>query len=259
VLLKTEDDKKRQFTGMGFFYTFFKENNRGVVAIITNRHVVDGQKKISSRWTKKNVSGQPDFGNHIDAVLDDLDNRVILHPDKEIDLAMIAISDKLNQYAASTPVYEVDLDESLVPSKEALNDFQPLEDILVVGYPDGLSDIQNNIPIFRRGITATPVYMNYAGKPQFMVDAAIYHGSSGSPVFLYNAGMWMDRDGGIHPGTRISLLGVVWGVFEQPTEGEIRLVPAPTQFQPKTFSKIPHNLGVNDEPLFPDGFAGWMD
>ena len=68
----------------------------------------------------------------------------------------------------------------------------------------------------------------FADEPQFMIDAAIYHGSSGSPVFLYNVGTWLNREGVLQSGWRVSLLGVVWGVFEQPTDGEIHLVPAPT-------------------------------
>ena len=64
------------------------------------------------------------------------------------------------------------------------------------------------------------------------------------PVFLYNVGTWLNREGVLQSGWRVSLLGVVWGVFEQPTDGEIHLVPAPTQFQPKATSKIHHKLGA---------------
>lgn len=243
VLLKTEDSKGIQYTATGFMFLFFKQDTRGVEAIVTNKHVVEGMKKISLRWTKKKPSGEPDFGNFVDTVIDDLDNRIIIHP--SVDLAMIAVSDILSKYTSeSRPVFALGIDQTLVPSEDDLKNFQPLEDILVVGFPDGLSDSQNNIPIYRRGITATPVYMKYNGQRQFMIDAAIYHGSSGSPVFLYNVGSWINHDGQTMSGTRVGLLGVVWGVFELPTEGEIRLVPAPTQYQPKALSKIPHNLGA---------------
>jgi S1-C subfamily serine protease len=213
---------------------------------VTNRHVVAGMTKIEMKWTRRTPSNEPDYGNIVDVTLDlQQQPRIILHPDPDVDLAIIIVSDLLNKYQSeSMPIYVVGADESVIASSDDLKKFQPLEDILVVGYPDGISDTANNIPIFRRGITATPVYMKFNDKKQFMIDAAIYHGSSGSPVFLYNVGAWINENNVAQLGTRVALLGVVWGVFETPTEGEIRVVPAPTQFTNKIFSNVPHNLGA---------------
>jgi S1-C subfamily serine protease len=245
VLLRTEDNQKRQFSGTGFLYNFFRNGDQNVTAIVTNRHVLAGMTKIQMRWTRRTPSNEPDFGKFIDVTLENLQERIIVHPDQDVDLAIIAVSDLLNKYQnESRPIYTVGADESLVASKENLKKFQPLEDILVVGYPDGISDTENNIPIFRRGVTATPVYMNFNGKKQFMIGAAIYHGSSGSPVFLYNIGAWIEENGHAQLGTRVGLLGVVYGVVESSTEGEIRVISAPTQFTSKVFSNIPHNLGA---------------
>ena len=41
------------------------------------------------------------------------------------------------------------------------------------------------MPILRRGTTATPIALNFEGRPEFLIDAAVYPGSSGSPVFVY--------------------------------------------------------------------------
>jgi Trypsin-like peptidase domain len=198
------------------------------------------------KWTRRTSANEPDYGNIVDVALDlQLQPRIILHPDPEVDLAVIVVSDLLTKYQSdSMPIFAVGAEENLIASSDALKKFQPLEDILVVGYPDGISDTANNIPIFRRGVTATPVYMKFNGKKQFMIDAAIYHGSSGSPVFLYNVGAWIDENNMTQLGTRVSLLGVIWGVFETSTEGDLRVIPAPTQFTTKVFSNIPHNLGA---------------
>ena len=61
----------------------------------------------------------------------------------------------------------------------------------------------------RRGITATPLVVDYDGKPQFLIDASVFPGSSGSPVFIVNRGMFPDRDGRIQVGNRIIFLGMV--------------------------------------------------
>lgn len=246
VLLKTKDAQKREYSGTGFFYSFFKNGDQSVTCIVTNRHVVAGMTKIEMKWTRRTPSNEPDYGNIVDVTIDlQQQPRIILHPDPDVDLAIIMVSDLLNKYQSeSMPIYVVGADESIIASSDDLKKFQPLEDILVVGYPDGVSDTANNIPIFRRGITATPVYMKFNGKKQFMIDAAIYHGSSGSPVFLYNVGAWINENNVAQLGTRVALLGVVWGVFETPTEGEIRVMPAPTQFTNKIFSNVPHNLGA---------------
>ncbi|MEH2484998.1 S1 family peptidase [Bradyrhizobium sp. AZCC 2230] len=246
VLLRTKDAQGREYSGTGFFFNFFRNGDQGVTGIVTNRHVVAGMTKIAMKWTRRTPANEPDFGKVVDVTIDVLsDPRIILHPDPEIDLAVILVSELINKYQSeSKPIYAVGADEALIASSADLRKFQPLEDVLIVGFPDGISDTANNIPIFRRGVTATPVYMKFNGKKQFMIDAAIYHGSSGSPVFLYNVGAWINEDGQPQLGYRVGLLGVVWGVFETSTEGELRVIPAPTQLTTKVYSNIPHNLGA---------------
>ena len=113
-----------------------------------------------------------------------------------------------------------------------------------MGYPNGISDTVHNIPVIRRGITATPAYLNFRGKDEFLIDAAIYPGSSGSPVLLYDQGAWANRSGATIVGTRFALLGVVFGVFNSLATGEMKIVPAPTQWRTLVTSLIPNNLGV---------------
>jgi hypothetical protein len=120
-----------------------------------------------------------------------------------------------------------------------------LEDVLIVGYPDGISDTKNNVPVFRKGISATPVYLDFMGKKEFLVDAAIFPGSSGSPAFLFNQGTWLLRDGTtVAGGYRVQLLGVIYAVALHTTDGEIVIVPAPTQARAVAKSQIPNNLGL---------------
>lgn len=77
-----------------------------------------------------------------------------------------------------------------------------------------------------------------------MIDAAIFPGSSGSPVFLFNEGAWITREGTVAGGYRIKLLGIVYAVAQHNVTGEITVVPAPTDLRQIAVSAIPNNLGV---------------
>ena len=69
-----------------------------------------------------------------------------------------------------------------------IQELTPVEDIVMIGYPIGLIDEVNNKPVVRKGITATDIRLDYNGRKEFLIDAACFHGSSGSPVFLRKMG-----------------------------------------------------------------------
>jgi hypothetical protein len=114
----------------------------------------------------------------------------------------------------------------------------------MIGYPNGIWDAVNNMPIIRRGSTATHPNLDYEGRPEFMIDAACFPGSSGSPVFLFNTGGYAVRGGGLAIGTRIKLLGVLYAGPQHTATGEIKIVAVPTLQQPIAVSRIPNNLGM---------------
>jgi len=60
-----------------------------------------------------------------------------------------------------------------------------IEPIVVLGHPLGLVDEASGTPIARSGITATDPKVPFRGRPEFLVDAPCYPGSSGSPVLRY--------------------------------------------------------------------------
>jgi hypothetical protein len=63
-------------------------------------------------------------------------------------------------------------------------------------------------------------------------------------VFLYNQGAWADRAGHLQFGSRAALIGIVFGVYNHATDGQIVMRPAPTQLTPMVQSLVPNNLGV---------------
>lgn len=231
--------------GTGFFFAFFQQGNQNVPAIVTNKHVIAGATSGRLRLTLQRTDGSADLNNSIDVSVTDFPKYWIAHPDPAVDLAVMPCASLLQDLNnQGKKPFLISLDPSLIPSDAENAELTPLEDILVVGYPNGISDPAHNIPVLRRGITATPPYIDFSNKKEFLIDAAIFPGSSGSPVLLFNQGTWSARGGGTVVGNRIKLLGIVYGVMLNSVTGEISIAPAPTQARAVVNSLVPNNLGV---------------
>jgi len=115
----------------------------------------------------------------------------------------------------------------------------------MVGYPIGLWDENNNLPIFRRGVTATHPSIDFKGKKEFLIDVAAFPGSSGSPILLLNeSGIYHDKKQKANVvGQRIVFLGVLYAGPQMTAEGEIVVRDIPTHRQ--IFAQVPLmiNLG----------------
>lgn len=119
-----------------------------------------------------------------------------------------------------------------------------MEDVVTAGYPVGICDDTNNMPVLRRGVTATHPSLDWNGRPEFLIDAACFVGSSGSPVFLFNLGSYPVKSGRMVTGSRAKLLGVLYQVINYTVEGKIRPEAIPTSTGLVAASPIPLNLGV---------------
>lgn len=232
-------------TGTGFFFKCLEENDRHVPVIATNKHVIANAREGRFHLTLRDESGEPLVGQHVNIGLDGFEQRWIPHPDPNVDLCVMPINPLLHEAdAAGHRFFCVTLDKALIPSQEELQDLGALEDVIMIGYPNGIWDPANNMPIIRRGVTATHPNLDYEGRREFMIDAACFPGSSGSPVFLYNHGSWATREGGLVAGTRIKLLGLLYAGPQHTAEGEVRIINVPTQQRAVTLSTIPNNLGL---------------
>lgn len=94
-------------------------------------------------------------------------------------------------------------------------------------------------------MTATHPAIDYEGRKEFMIDAACFPGSSGSPVFLYSTGGYFMPGGGFAlGGVRLMLLGVLYAGPQHTVTGELQVVNVPTHQQAVSLSSIPTNLGL---------------
>ncbi len=232
-------------TGTGFFCRFLETEDSHIPAIVTNKHVVQGAWSGKFHLNLADTSGRLLPTQHKSFVLDNFQARWIAHPENNVDLCIMPIAPLLTQAQQQEQrFFYIPLDKSLIPEPEELADLTAMEDVVMIGYPNGIWDSVNNAPVIRKGITATHPNLDYNGKQEFMIDAACFPGSSGSPVFLFNFGSYATKSGGTVIGSRLKLLGVLYAGPQHTATGEIRIVNVPTQQRPIALSQIPNNLGV---------------
>lgn len=209
--------------GTGFFMSLKnnENNNTHVPVIVTNKHVVKDAIVGKLRFSLKDDNGNQIKGQYYDLTINGFEKLWIMHPEENIDLCIMPIANIHREIQkANIDLYYTMITIDDIPSSSEINDeFSRIEDITVVGYPDGIWDAYNNMPIARKGITATPLHVDFENSPRFLIDAAIYGGSSGSPVFVFNQGSYTKPDGGLYAGTRLKLVGVVCAVAQHKVTG----------------------------------------
>lgn len=240
--IETEDSSGNKYSGTGFFFELTVDD-KIVPLLITNKHVVEGMEKGWFRITQSDAVGQPLYENHMPFIWQEgFAYNWIFHPDPNVDLCVLPIASLFGQ---EYKLFLRTLDRTLIPAQADLESLDAIEEVLMIGYPNGLWDSINNMPIARRGITATPVYLNYEGKKEFVIDAACFPGSSGSPVLICNTGGYTDKKGNLNWGkSRVMFLGILYGGPQLTVAGEIKVVTIPhVQQKAVSISSIPNNLG----------------
>ena len=246
VRIECLDAKGEPSSGTGFFFNFAAGDNRVCPAIVTNKHVVAGQARGFFHLTLAKADGEPDYGRHERIEVLDFASGWIEHPDPNVDLAMCTIGGLLNHLKQlGKGAYYRGIPNDLIPTTAQLNDLNAVEEITMVGYPNGLWDSRNNLPIVRRGITATPAFRDYHGKDEFVIDAACFPGSSGSPVFILNQGLVYDKRGNTQLGmSRLMFIGILYAGPQFSATGRIVIAAAPTNMQPIPVVNTMMNLGI---------------
>lgn len=248
VRIECEYNDGNSGTGTGFFFRFLEdpESNSYIPVVITNKHVIDGANKGRLIFTKANANNNPIDTQHFQATFDNFESLWRKHPDEDVDLCAMPIAPFLTEAQnRGERLFYVSLDKSVIPTAQQLSDLSALEDILMIGYPNGIWDHVNNKPILRKGVTATHPNFDYCGKKEFMIDAACFPGSSGSPVFIFNEGGYRDKKGTSYFGaSRIFLLGALYAGPQHTAQGDIQVIDVPTAQRPVALSRIPNNLGL---------------
>lgn len=207
--------------GTAFHFGFTTDDGRVVPMVVTNRHVIwdptegpaiEGSFQVhESRVVEGQVVPADAFRTvHFTSQTKAFHEYWRGHSDSCVDLcAMMAMPLKrvMNQMGCA-PFINV-ISDSLALRPEQVRDLNVVEDVLMVGYPTGLSDELHNLPLFRKGATATHPAVDFQGRPEFLVDLACFPGSSGSPVFAVRRDSYpLEEAGGRHDPRRF--LGVLY-------------------------------------------------
>ncbi|MGY4664550.1 hypothetical protein ACVWZ9_005344 [Pseudomonas chlororaphis] len=227
-------------SGTGFFCMLANKDDKAVMGLVTNKHVIAGATSI-----KVLLSIKKDGGTQHETVEVPLNSlSTIHHSNSKIDACAINISQvmRLIQDQGLELQHSV-ITKNIIANEELFDQILPLEEITMIGYPIGLMDTHNNGAVARRGAIASNPAHNYENRPEFLIDMSCMPGSSGSPVFLANTGGYSTKDNNVIMGNRLHLLGFLWGGPERTVTGEIVAIPAPMNTKPIAVTQIPINLG----------------
>ncbi len=194
VMLECLSGNEVTGSGTGFFWTTPVAAKAEVTMLVTNKHVADDCDAIRARCHVATKTGDEPSGRFANCEISLPNGPAWQHPDPDVDLCAIPFGIILNQaLQAGEPLFIKSIRAADLPSDQDWEKFDSIEDVLMIGCSNGIYDTVNNLPITRRGITATPLGKKYEGRDEFMVDMACFPGSSGSPVFIATT-THLDRD-----------------------------------------------------------------
>jgi hypothetical protein len=195
--------------------------------LVSNKHVIESGWNAYVFFTQQSSDGKPLLGEPLMIHIEGFSAQWHGHPEEEVDVAVMPLSWQLDLIAKDGRrafLRPITLDD--LASEDDLAELDIASPVLFIGYPNGMFDQKHYTPIVRQGFLATPPELDFDGAPVFLIDASVFPGSSGSPVFTY---------GHSWGGNVVSakLMGLISAVFTQRTDGEIEWAPAPTNLVPR--------------------------
>jgi Trypsin-like peptidase domain len=251
VRLECTGNGRSASLGTGFLYNFREtpDSLDLVPVIVTNKHVVGTSTRLSTVITTVDTSeplteaalGQNQTNHTI--VIDDLQRFVVPHPDTNTDLCVILFGPFVRHFLERPGFRHLMLDESWLPGPDLREFLRVVEPILMVGYPNGIWDTAHNLPVVRDGKTASHPLLRWSGTSSFVVDTAVFGGSSGSPIFFYEDGLYRSSANNYQAGSRVALLGILWAGPTLTLRGELEPAPVPTAVGDVPVMRSMMNLG----------------
>lgn len=232
-------------SGTGFLYAHRTGEGQHAIFVVTNKHVVNGMQHGSLTFHQRK-GDQPSLGHGFRLDIQDWPLAWFGHPSPDIDIAVapfVPMEAHIRQNNNVELFYRC-VESAMLPTAEQLEQLDAIESITFIGYPNGVWDTANLLPVARRGTTATPISVDFEGTPRFVIDASVFGGSSGSPVFVFNHGMFTDKRGNTSIASRLLFVGVVAAVFFRTELNQIVAVPIPTQDLPMAQQREMIDLGI---------------
>lgn len=243
VRIDTTDKDGVPGSGTGFLFTH-KHEDKEWPFIVTNKHVVADSTKGGITFIR-GADNKPTLGDSFRIDFDNFPSHWHGHPDPETDITitpLLPLVDFMRTQGAEVFYRTVSTDN--LPSPEQKDELDAIEEVVFVGYPNGIWDSKNFIPILRKGTTATPITIDYEGEKKFLIDASVFGGSSGSPVFIYQSGTYGTKNGPAKVGIKFFFVGVVAAVYFKTSANDIVSLPIPTRKKDVVIDKEMIDLGI---------------
>lgn len=215
--------------GTGFLYRFVLPGG-DVICLVSNKHVLENRPWIEVGFAQRTADDRRAFGPSTNLRVPAGSVPIIGHPNPTVDLAIMPIVPLVHDLKSKGfEAFILTLDSSVCITPDRAETLNAATDVIMVGFPNGLMDHTNNLPVLRRGSLATPYRADYAGNRDFVVDIAAFGGSSGSPVFAFFNGLEPTPQGMNMGGQSFYLIGVLHSGPVLNAEGRIEQRPVPTQ------------------------------
>lgn len=193
--------------GTGFLFGRFKRRidvnqKEYTIFVITNKHVLEGYKGIFLKFNSATDATSKDY--QVDLVARNGKKLWVGHP--SADVAAIPINagtlrNELRKYAFVQSDCNTMLTQALKEEGATEGD-----GIFVLGFPMGLVNPERQYAICRRGAIARIRDLFEGKATEFLVDATVFPGNSGGPVFIHPEPVSIV---GTKPINRAALIGIV--------------------------------------------------
>jgi hypothetical protein len=212
--------------------------------LVSNRHVVANAMRGRMTFTRM-IDGTPSIGASHTVGGNDFSTRWFFHPDEGVDVAIMPLIPVIEEVRRSgTDLAVVHVGFSPTKSAALRSSLTALEEVVFIGYPAPIWDDVNLLPVIRRGTTASHIAVNFKGKRQFLIDASVFPGSSGSPVFWYDRAITIDATGNAIMAERSLFLGIISEVYQCIEYNQVVTVPVPTVNVPIAIGYQMIDLGI---------------
>lgn len=231
--------------GTGFYFAFQRnENSWDRLVIVTNKHVVRNSKELTVYLTPIDDDNLPNYSANYSISLNISEADWIFHPDDDIDLCVLPFNKFYDDIISKKgDFFLFAYDKQYLADKDKLESLSAIETITMIGYPNGIWDMANNIPVVRQGISASHPKLNYNGKAETLIDCSCFPGSSGSPILVFNPGGHTTKEGNFDMQGRLILLGILYAGPQYLADGQIVATPIATLPNLFSVTSIPLNLG----------------
>jgi hypothetical protein len=243
---------KNGSTGTGFFFNF-EFNGKSIAVIITNKHVINDNPKeeVTFFLHTKSVENITSFFHTklVEKVAKEkiqitFSTNWFFHDSQDLCFCFAKPLFEQIKSQIKKDAFYISVGEEFIYDNTKLEKLSAVEDIIMVGYPNGLWDEKNNLPLFRRGITSSHPAIDFNRKNIGAVDMACFPGSSGSPIFILNENRYIGKIANSYSGAkRLIFLGVLFQGPQFKAKGELVVENVSTKQKISSQTPMMMNLG----------------